>query len=782
MLLIDFYASKMTRIVLMFFAIFFFSCSSAFSDNTYPGSYAQREFHQGSELVVSYSGGNSYTSYLIKPNWAEEAEVLYSWNGIIRNYASGTSIGDAYILCSTPIYKNILMLWKEKERIYIANVDSNFSMISVLELLGEWEPFSPTEAKWFGRTVTGDYLLIVNKHLYMITVEKGGNVKANLVATQVITAVALNQDYAKYKKLNFAYIISKEGSGIVYFMGTDNNEHFGARVPLADEIFIQAFGQHAAVITSSKSFPNSLVQIVESDKGVTYEFWVESSADRVLIKSNTKQRAIYYLKNNLSYYTLVIDDYSNLKRPSNITYSNFPKELIEPIGFWTKGDLIITMFRNGMATAEPDGDLVSADFLPFGEYFTEKPNISFADKYLIFSTPIASMVLEKENHSFWVINRFFNNFGKLIIPLLLIIAFFILYKYYISQKRLLGAVLNLPTSGIVFVIDQIGRLVSANAPAKRLLGLTDSIPLRKLFQYYCELEHTKPIQEIVEKTLSTRDTLLQKISIVKGTEVSDWYCTIIPLRSGTGNFKGLVLTGIDITEQLERKRLSNWAQLAHDMQTNLSTIRLNAEQFEVSENVGNTDRRKKIIHQVGLLIQRVRDIVTVGRSDSLNKELVDAYDICYEVRSEFDEALFPNVEFEVNAEHFNATCDKPKIIRAVRNAVENGIRAFQGKGGKIVISNRSDSRFAYISVKDNGAGMDDKTKAKMLTPYFTTAKKVGGAGIGTMIMQHVMEQHGGDIKVFSEKGKGTEIVFCIPNFAHNKTRDAVQQKLAELKK
>jgi signal transduction histidine kinase len=69
----------------------------------------------------------------------------------------------------------------------------------------------------------------------------------------------------------------------------------------------------------------------------------------------------------------------------------------------------------------------------------------------------------------------------------------------------------------------------------------------------------------------------------------------------------------------------------------------------------------------------------------------------------------------------------------------------------------------YFSVKDTGAGMDDKTKAKMLTPYFTTSKKHGGAGIGTMIMQHVAELHGGRMIVNSEPGKGTEIVFVIPS-------------------
>ncbi len=744
-----------------------FSLTDLKADNTFPFSYAKQEFYQGSELVVTKSKENNFISFLIKPNWAEEAEVLYSWNGIVRNAARGSTIGEAFILASNPLEKTILMVWKENERIYLANIDSAFSMLSVTEIYGDIIQYAPVEARWCGKTMNNEYLLMVNQNLYIVTVDKDNTVKPSFIAGNVQTAVPLDYSDSRNKKLNFAYVINKEGSGIVYFVSADRTEKFGARIPLADDIRLQAFGQQAAAITSSKSYPNSLVQIIECDRGVISEFWLETSADRIIIKSDKKHKTIYYLKNNLSYYTLIINDYSNIKRPTNITYTNLPKELIEPIGFWLEKDMVVTMFRNGVTTCENDGELMSADFLPFGEYLKQDAKINIADKYIIFSSQTASIVLQQQNHPFWLVNRFFNNFGRILIPTLLILALIILMSYYRSQKRLLGAVLNLPTSGVVFVIDQIGRLTSANGSGKTLLGITDSVPLRKLFQYYCELEHTKPILELVEKALSTRDTIVQKLNIVKGLDVSEWYCTVIPLRNGAGNYKGLVVTGIDITEQLERKRLSNWAQLAHDMQTNLSTIRLNAEQFDLDLNSTNNDRRKKIIHQVGLLIQRVRDIVTVGRSDSVNKEMVDSYDICHEVRSEFDEAMFPHVEFDVDAEHFNVNCDKPKIIRAVRNAVENGIRAFQGKPGKIRISNRADSRFGYIAVKDNGAGMDDKTKAKMLTPYFTTAKKSGGAGIGTMIMQHVMELHGGDIKINSEKGKGTEVVFCIPYYTHN---------------
>jgi len=51
----------------------------------------------------------------------------------------------------------------------------------------------------------------------------------------------------------------------------------------------------------------------------------------------------------------------------------------------------------------------------------------------------------------------------------------------------------------------------------------------------------------------------------------------------------------------------------------------------------------------------------------------------------------------------------------------------------------------------------------MMKPFFTTSKDGSGTGIGTMIMQHVMHQHGGSLRVTSEVGKGTQVIFRIPH-------------------
>ncbi len=747
------------------------------ADNTFRYSYSQFEYFNDGEIIITNKPTSNDTalSFFVKPNWSEAAEVLYSWSGIKRSNAKGVSIGSANIICSYPLTNSILSLWQEENRLFLSYIDASLSTQSMSEISLDWKPYFKINAKWIGRTDENEYAILINQSLFLCQIHSKNELTVKLISSDVINCLSLYSERTNYP-YKLLFLVYREGSGLIQFLGKDNVEKFTARIPIADEVFLYQFGDQAAILSSSKTYPNAQLKIIDPDKGIIAESWIESAGDRIVFGRNQYSKTIYYLQSDGSSYSLKHFDLKSTNAKSILPVTEIPRELIEPMGLWIQNRTIYAVFRNGLSTFDEEGKLLSVDFFPFGEYFNNKPKLSNIDNKLLLSTSNSSIILSKQEHELWYINRFFANFGRILFPMILIILIIIIYNLYRYQKRLLLAVLNLPAAGAVFIIDKYGRLTKANSSGKKLLGITDSIPLRKIFRFYCELEHTKPITELVDKAITTRDTFTQKVNIVRNLDMNEWYFSVIPLRNTAGLFRGFVLTGIDITEQLERKRLSNWAQLAHDMQTNLSTIRLNAEQLDLEDHPVNSDRRKKIIHQVSLLIQRVRDVVTVGRSDSLNKELVDAFDICNEVRSEFDEALFPHVKFFVNAQHFNLLCDKPKTIRAVRNAVENGIKSMQGKPGSITINNWNDTKYVYIGIQDTGMGMDETTKKKMLTPYFTTAKVSGGAGIGTMIMQHVMELHGGEILVNSEKGKGTQIVFSIPNYAHNKTSRAIAEK------
>ncbi|MCD4744231.1 MAG: PAS domain-containing protein [Desulfobacteraceae bacterium] len=74
-----------------------------------------------------------------------------------------------------------------------------------------------------------------------------------------------------------------------------------------------------------------------------------------------------------------------------------------------------------------------------------------------------------------------------------------------------------------------------------------------------------------------------------------------------------------------------------------------------------------------------------------------------------------------------------------------------------------------FSIQDNGIGMDQETREKMFTLFFTS-KGSQGTGLGLFIAHRVVEQHGGNVKVESEQGKGAKFNICLPRQKPNNSK------------
>jgi signal transduction histidine kinase len=82
----------------------------------------------------------------------------------------------------------------------------------------------------------------------------------------------------------------------------------------------------------------------------------------------------------------------------------------------------------------------------------------------------------------------------------------------------------------------------------------------------------------------------------------------------------------------------------------------------------------------------------------------------------------------------------------------------------------SAERICFI-ITDNGMGMDQETREKMFTLFFTS-KGSQGTGLGLFIANRVIRQHGGTIKVESEPKKGSKFHICLPKSKPEQSRMA----------
>jgi signal transduction histidine kinase len=104
-------------------------------------------------------------------------------------------------------------------------------------------------------------------------------------------------------------------------------------------------------------------------------------------------------------------------------------------------------------------------------------------------------------------------------------------------------------------------------------------------------------------------------------------------------------------------------------------------------------------------------------------------------------------------------CQTERIKQAFYNLLLNGIESITGKGTVAVTSVYKGSQ-VHISIIDNGSGIMDEHMHSIFEYYYTTKDK--GMGLGLPISYMIVKDHGGDIKVSSEKGKGTKFVVSLP--------------------
>jgi signal transduction histidine kinase len=110
------------------------------------------------------------------------------------------------------------------------------------------------------------------------------------------------------------------------------------------------------------------------------------------------------------------------------------------------------------------------------------------------------------------------------------------------------------------------------------------------------------------------------------------------------------------------------------------------------------------------------------------------------------------------------------IGRAVLNLFNNAFYATQQKTKsdadykpEVTLTTASNGKEITISVKDNGSGIPDDVKAKIMQPFFTTKPTGEGTGLGLSLSYDiVVKGHGGSIHVNSTEGQGSEFIISVP--------------------
>jgi signal transduction histidine kinase len=164
-------------------------------------------------------------------------------------------------------------------------------------------------------------------------------------------------------------------------------------------------------------------------------------------------------------------------------------------------------------------------------------------------------------------------------------------------------------------------------------------------------------------------------------------------------------------------------------------------------------------------VERIRsmvlDILYYAKDRELIVEDVDLEALVAEFREGLEKkASDADTEVRIKlAEDTGIFAGDPQAIRAMLlNLLENSLdacRMDKEKGDHwIRLDVRREAPWILIDVEDNGLGMDQETREKIFSLFFSS-KGIKGTGLGLFISNKIVDKHGGTIEVDSEQGRGT---------------------------
>lgn len=345
-----------------------------------------------------------------------------------------------------------------------------------------------------------------------------------------------------------------------------------------------------------------------------------------------------------------------------------------------------------------------------------------------------------------------------------------------QEKGLLETIFHAIQEGII-VLDGEGRISYANRAAEKLLGFSAEQAVHQpIKRYFREVEWDRVLDLDAEEWSRVVSREIE-ISYPE-RRFLDFY--IVPLRAVNDREKGAVIMLRDVTREresesrtIESERLQAItllaAGVAHEIGNPLNSLTIHLQLLDRELSTVPEPARaplKELLDISRREVERLDQIITQflralrpSRPALERASLREILDETLEfLRHEIaDRDVL--VEVESLGETPYALVDRGQIKQVFFNIIRNAIQAMQ-HGGVLRITFSSDDRFVSVSFKDSGPGIPPEDLGSIFEPYFTT--KPEGSGLGLMIVQRVVRDHGGEIEVHSDPNTGTTFTIFLP--------------------
>ena len=325
-----------------------------------------------------------------------------------------------------------------------------------------------------------------------------------------------------------------------------------------------------------------------------------------------------------------------------------------------------------------------------------------------------------------------------------------------EEKRLfIEAILSLLTIGVIS-LDKNFNIIFYNQTTNILFKGTKNLENNKSFLFYFS-EWSK-----IFNNFKTSKKILENFQteILINDDLRNFNVRIIKeFKEETIN--GYIVAIDDTTSFILAEKHAAWSdiarKIAHEVKNPLTPIKLSAERIEKkyqNKEFDNDDIKvltntiSRQVDDIGKLIDEFSSFARMPepeiKLDNLSKCLNESY------------LLFSNshknIKFNINVGNIDLffQFDKFQISQCFNNLIKNAVEAVEKiPNPSISINLKTDKKYIYIEIIDNGIGISKEKAGKIFEPYFTTKNK--GTGLGLSIVKKIIEDHNGKIKIDKNK-------------------------------
>jgi two-component system nitrogen regulation sensor histidine kinase NtrY len=231
-----------------------------------------------------------------------------------------------------------------------------------------------------------------------------------------------------------------------------------------------------------------------------------------------------------------------------------------------------------------------------------------------------------------------------------------------------------------------------------------------------------------------------------------------------GRVHGYVVTFDDLTELQSAQRKAAWAdvarRIAHEIKNPLTPIQLAAERLKRRFAKEITSDKETFVQCVDTIVRHVGDIgrmvdefsafarmpVPVVKPEDVGRIAREALVLQRQAHTDIVWTT------DIPERGPVAPCDRRLIGQALTNLLQNAADSVGSRGGagRIAVAVGSRGGMATIEVTDDGAGLPQEDRGRLMEPYVTHKPK--GTGLGLAIVKKIMEDHGGSVTLSDRDG------------------------------